>query len=926
MGNSINVLLAKPYQTLKGHLTESVQVLKFLYEREDHFFRAVYRRLIDFSEKNQNKFFENTKFEYKNLIELLLMLVYFHDIGKSSDEFQIYIKLNRGEDFKSRTIISHSYSSFYLLILILLKQHYRLSYNFLGNLLIYSLFSIMGHHGQLNDNSFQSNYLQKKQNFLKSDIKQIIFNYFELYESFFGSNKRESIFQPISTFDYNLDIIKLPNNQDGIKIDEIVQQMIANIKDNTKISNDDIIFIKYWFCFCYSLLKLCDESASQLYQTKERDLRKKFEENGNILEKSIKECDKLENFSIFEKIDYFYKSFGDIVESNTILPSNFFLNEIQREISNEFSKFVLIRLGCGMGKTAAALFYAKNLSKTKDFNNIIFTLPTQFTSNSIIDDLVEQYNFIPENLGLYHGNAEEFWDNYFKKDEKDALLENEEILENQKNSKKKIQFAKVFNFPITVTTVDHLILSLIHGFKQADKSIINILHSMVIFDELHYYEPHTLEIILELQNILRCWNVPHLIMSGTMPDKILEYYGQKDYKIYDWNGKFQLKNGDYEDRTPFALKMILNPLIFKKNKNFSFNEEFKKLILINLSNKSDIILKQIIFVNTVERTKIIYELLANLLNKVPNKPKVIVYHSQFTKRDKIKKERKIKKLFNINNNNQPVILITTQITEFSLNISSDVMFSEMAPLDSLFQRAGRLHRGGFRSSTKECSEMSKNSYYGECKNCSKFQKNKDFEYNLYIFLPEGFPLEIINSNEDLAINLNRYKKIIIENQKKGIFINTNWINPYNIDVLINSIIYLIKKIGSEYYRNINFREICKLVSVVYKDIVFSDSVEFKQCFRNNAIFGDKPSDILFGSNPKIIIRPQKYLNYQIVPFKYLNCDNIEEFSIPISFSKYLKIEKKFGKLKSDKGFFVMPPEIQYSYKIGFDFSPLAKDL
>ena len=40
------------------------------------------------------------------------------------------------------------------------------------------------------------------------------------------------------------------------------------------------------------------------------------------------------------------------------------------------------------------------------------------------------------------------------------------------------------------------------------------------------------------------------------------------------------------------------------------------------------------------------------------------------------------------------MLVSTQVSELSLDISADVMYSEIAPIDSIVQRGGRLNRKG----------------------------------------------------------------------------------------------------------------------------------------------------------------------------------------------------------------------------------------
>jgi CRISPR-associated endonuclease/helicase Cas3 len=68
--------------------------------------------------------------------------------------------------------------------------------------------------------------------------------------------------------------------------------------------------------------------------------------------------------------------------------------------------------------------------------------------------------------------------------------------------------------------------------------------------------------------------------------------------------------------------------------------------------------------------------------------KCMLLHARFTLRDRKNKEEKVDQA-------EPgAILIATQIVEVSLDISYDVLITEIAPVDALVQRMGRVNRRG----------------------------------------------------------------------------------------------------------------------------------------------------------------------------------------------------------------------------------------
>ena len=87
--------------------------------------------------------------------------------------------------------------------------------------------------------------------------------------------------------------------------------------------------------------------------------------------------------------------------------------------------------------------------------------------------------------------------------------------------------------------------------------------------------------------------------------------------------------------------------------------------------------KVLVVVNTVGRCQELAQALEDL--------QPVCYHSKFILKDRQKKEASIL-------NQEPTLLIATQVVEVALDIDFDVLFTECAPPDALAQRAGRVNR------------------------------------------------------------------------------------------------------------------------------------------------------------------------------------------------------------------------------------------
>lgn len=93
--------------------------------------------------------------------------------------------------------------------------------------------------------------------------------------------------------------------------------------------------------------------------------------------------------------------------------------------------------------------------------------------------------------------------------------------------------------------------------------------------------------------------------------------------------------------------------------------------------------------DTVSRAQHTYQLLKERLNT-----NVLLVHSRFIALDRAENDHKLIKLLGPDANNRPksLVVVATQVVEQSLDVDFDLLITDVAPVDLLIQRIGRLHR------------------------------------------------------------------------------------------------------------------------------------------------------------------------------------------------------------------------------------------
>ncbi|OQB73556.1 MAG: CRISPR-associated endonuclease/helicase Cas3 [Deltaproteobacteria bacterium ADurb.Bin135] len=306
---------------------------------------------------------------------------------------------------------------------------------------------------------------------------------------------------------------------------------------------------------------------------------------------------------------------------------------------------VILQAPTGSGKTKAALFpffYAQE-SGLEFPSNHIYTVPMRVLARGFYKDLITSKTLNSFDIRLQTG-------------------------EQQDDPK--------FEGDVVFATIDQVLSSFLNipyslSMRQGNMNAGAIISSYLVFDEFHLFNPDsTLPTCLETLRILK-GIAPFLLMTATFSkEMLLRLASLLDAEVV-------LVGQDEIHEIPSQI-----------NKN-------RYLFTINNILTADAVIKRhktqsIAICNTVERSQDLFE---EVCSKVNSDTMVILLHSRFLKEDRKKKEEAVERFFGKNRKEgESVILIATQVVEVGLDITCEVMHTEIAPASSILQRAGRCAR------------------------------------------------------------------------------------------------------------------------------------------------------------------------------------------------------------------------------------------
>lgn len=328
------------------------------------------------------------------------------------------------------------------------------------------------------------------------------------------------------------------------------------------------------------------------------------------------------------------------------------LYDFQKKVFDLISvgQSVILQAPTGAGKTRAALYpFLRAWEYQTSFpRKCIYSVPLRVLANQFHDE----YNTRTKNFGfvrpLYIG-----------------------IQTGTQSLDPKLEDNLIF------TTIDQTLSNFLNipyalSLGQGNLNAGAVLSSYLVFDELHLFDPETtlpttLHLLKLLSNI-----VPVMVMTATLSEEIVE---------------------------ALAKRINAHPIVVAPSEAAAIPSQNKtrRIHVKNCMLTPEHILeshteRSIAMCNTVHRAQ---ELFEGIKNQVGPNVEVRLLHSRFLPRDRNAAEDWLRREFGKDKSKHTVenaILISTQVIEVGVDITSRNLHTDLAPAASLIQRAGRCAR------------------------------------------------------------------------------------------------------------------------------------------------------------------------------------------------------------------------------------------
>ena len=354
----------------------------------------------------------------------------------------------------------------------------------------------------------------------------------------------------------------------------------------------------------------------------------------------------------------------------------------------------------GSGKTEAALLLAGRLMAAGRGNGLFVALPTMATSNAMYDRLIDSYQKLftsdsTPSLVLAHG-ARHLSETFLASvsGRADHVSDGETAVA-QCSSWLADNRKKALLADVGVGTLDQALLAVLPVRFQSLR-LFGLSNHILIIDEVHAYDPYMNKLLQNLLSFHAALGGSAILLSATLPTHI-----RRDFVAAFANG--------CGDQLKPVLKSRAYPLATAYCNTHGVRETAVEATLqrqctvaVELVADEKEVVRQIAEAASQGRCvcwirNTVHDALSGFasLKESISEENLKLFHARFVMGDRLGIEEAVTKTFGRKSTAQErtgMVLIATQVVEQSLDLDFDLLITDLAPMDLLIQRAGRLHR------------------------------------------------------------------------------------------------------------------------------------------------------------------------------------------------------------------------------------------
>lgn len=345
---------------------------------------------------------------------------------------------------------------------------------------------------------------------------------------------------------------------------------------------------------------------------------------------------------------------------------------------------LLVEAPMGEGKTELAFLAHLRLQVVNEHRGLYVALPTQATGNALFTRALTFLGSFAQghmDMQLVHGGA--------------VMNEDVRHLRGIDNSRQESLSASAWFSqrrrpllsPYGVGTVDQALFATLN-VKHHFVRLWGLANRVVVLDEVHAYDTYTSGLIVALLRWLKALGCSVVLMSATLPKvrraELVQAWGVADDALPELDYPRLILANDKGLRGEHFAARALSPIRLKGLGEALGELADKAVDLLSFGGCGALI------VNTVDRAQKLY---VELRNRLGQDVKILLFHARFPADERADLEHAVLSCFGPEGDRpQRALLVATQVAEQSLDIDFDFMLSDLAPVDLLLQRAGRLHR------------------------------------------------------------------------------------------------------------------------------------------------------------------------------------------------------------------------------------------